>query len=79
LREAQSGRDNQNAQPKITVRLPEDDVGGALHRLSVLIAQEKILDRDIVAIDLRVPDRLAIEPAASAQPVGDSKDTHINK
>ena len=38
-------------QSKITVRLPEQDVAGALHRLSVLIDQEKILDRDITAID----------------------------
>jgi cell division protein FtsQ len=48
------------------VRLPEDDLDAALHRLSVLISQEKLLDRDIVAVDLRIPDRLTIEPAATA-------------
>ncbi len=57
--------------PKITVRLPEQDAGNALHRLSVLMDQEKILNRDIVAIDLRVPDRLAIEPAAGAAQTGE--------
>jgi len=56
---------------KVIVRLPEQDVAAALHRLSVLISQEKILDRNVVAIDLRIPDRLIIEPAPGAKPVGD--------
>ena len=56
--------------PKVVVRLPEQDVGNALRRLYVLITQEKILDRDIVAIDLRIPDRLVIEPAGGSQPTG---------
>jgi len=53
--------------PKIVARLPEDDVDNALHRLSVLMAQEKILDRAIIAIDLRIPDRLVLEPAVGAK------------
>jgi cell division protein FtsQ len=53
--------------PKITVRLPEDGVDNALHRLSVLMAQEKILDRAIVAVDLRIEDRLVLEPAIGAK------------
>ncbi len=53
--------------PKITVRLPEDDVDKALRRLSVLMAQEKILDRAIVSIDLRIEDRLVVEPAVGAK------------
>jgi cell division protein FtsQ len=60
-------------QPKITVRLPEQDVGLALHRLSVLIDQEKILDRDVTSIDLRIPDRLIVEPAPPASKAGDSR------
>jgi len=59
--------------PKIIVRLPEQDVGDALHRLSVLITQDKILERSIVAIDLRMPDRLIVEPAASDKPAGDKR------
>ncbi|MDR3425495.1 MAG: cell division protein FtsQ/DivIB [Alphaproteobacteria bacterium] len=55
---------------KVTVKLPEENVESALHRLSVLIAQEKILDRNIVAIDLRLPDRLVIDPAPDAKPTG---------
>jgi cell division protein FtsQ len=52
--------------PKITVRLPETDVDKALRRLSTLISEEKILDRNILAIDLRVPDRFVLEPAIGA-------------
>jgi len=55
-------------QPNIIIRLPEQSVNNALHRLSVLIGQDKILDRDIVAIDLRLADRLIIEPTPSARP-----------
>jgi len=60
-------------QSKIIVRLPEQDVASAMHRLSVLISQDKILDRDIVAIDLRMPDRLTIEPVATSKQGKDSK------
>ena len=52
-------------QPKVTVKLPETDMAAALHRLSVLITQEKILERDIIVIDLRLPDRLGFEPATA--------------
>ncbi len=63
--------------PKIIVRLPEDDIDAALHRLSVLISQEKLLDRDIVAVDLRIPDRLTIEPVAhAAANTAPAKDKH---
>jgi cell division protein FtsQ len=50
-------------QPKVIVRLPEQDVADALRRLSRLITEDKILDRDVTAIDLRIPDRLIIDPA----------------
>ena len=59
--------------PKITVRLPENDVDNALHRLSVLISEEKILDRAITTVDLRLPDRLYIEPGASTTPLWNKK------
>ena len=52
-------------QPKILVRLPEQNVGKALDRLAGLIRDQKMFERDIVAIDLRIPDRLIFEPAAS--------------
>lgn len=52
--------------PNITARLPEQDVDAALHRLSVQITEQKILDRDISVVDLRLPDRLVFEPATPA-------------
>jgi len=59
--------------PKIVVRLPETNVGHALHRLSVLMTEEKILERNIVAIDLRMPDRLVLEPAESPKLTGEKR------
>jgi cell division protein FtsQ len=52
--------------PNVTARLPERKVTSALKLLSSLISERKILERDISAIDLRLPDRLVIE---SAHPV----------
>jgi cell division protein FtsQ len=58
---------------KVTVKLPEEDFGTALHRLSVLISQERILDRPLVSIDLRIPDRLIIEPDTGTKESGGKK------
>jgi cell division protein FtsQ len=52
--------------PKIVAKLPEQNVEAALHRLWVLVTEGKILDRDIVSVDLRIPDRLVFDPATSA-------------
>ncbi len=52
----------------INVRLPEYDYAGALRRLSGLVSQESLFDRDIVAIDLRLPDRLIVQTAESGVP-----------
>ena len=61
--------------PKVTVRLPETGMPAALHLLSSLITDRKILERDITAIDLRLPDRLIIESAhpVSSHPGGDMR------
>jgi cell division protein FtsQ len=45
----------------LDVRLPENDVGNALAALSALDKDEKLFSRDIVAIDMRLPDRLAVQ------------------
>jgi len=45
----------------ITVQLPEHDMGQALARLARLDAEDAIFDRDIVAIDLRLADRVVIQ------------------
>ncbi len=52
-------------QPKIVVRMPADNLAGAMRQLAVLITEQNILDRDIVSIDLRVADRIAIEPSTT--------------
>jgi cell division protein FtsQ len=44
----------------VDVRLPEEDVGGALDRLVALDRGKKLLDRDITAVDLRLPDRVTV-------------------
>jgi len=59
--------------PKIIVKLPEKDVEGALARLSQLITEQKILERDVVAIDLRLPDRLIVQPASTSHSNGDAR------
>jgi cell division protein FtsQ len=45
----------------LDVRLPENDVGNALAALSTLDKQEHLFSRDIVAIDMRLPDRLTVQ------------------
>ncbi len=44
----------------IAVRLPDDDLRGALDRLATLERDHKILERDLDFIDLRLPDRLIV-------------------
>ena len=51
---------------KTVARLPANNMTDALKQLALLITEQKILDRDIVAIDLRVPERLMIEPTATS-------------
>lgn len=52
----------------IDVRLPEENPAVALGVLADLNRQQKLLDRDIVAIDLRQADRMIVQlsPAAAA-------------
>lgn len=45
----------------LDVRLPEQDVGHALASLSRLDREEKLFSRDIVAVDMRLPDRLVVQ------------------
>ncbi len=54
----------------LDVRLPENDVGNALSLLSKLDREDRLFSRDIVAIDMRLPDRLTVrlsEEAAKAR------------
>ncbi len=45
----------------LDVRLPETDVGKALERLSTYDQEDHLFSRDIVAIDMRLPDRLTVQ------------------
>ncbi|MDA0261512.1 MAG: FtsQ-type POTRA domain-containing protein [Proteobacteria bacterium] len=60
----------------IDVRLPEEHPGVALERLAVLQQRHAILDRELRAIDLRLPDRLIVQllepPKKSAKDKGKS-------
>ena len=54
----------------IDVRLPETDIAPALERLVALDKEKNLITRDIVAIDLRLPDRVTVrlsEAAAQAR------------
>ncbi|MBB3381887.1 MULTISPECIES: cell division protein FtsQ/DivIB [unclassified Rhizobium] len=45
----------------VIIKLPEDDIDGALARLTKLDKDQNLLQRDIAAVDLRIDDRTAIE------------------
>ncbi|MDP6692111.1 MAG: FtsQ-type POTRA domain-containing protein [Alphaproteobacteria bacterium] len=61
----------------IKVHLPEDDPFSAWHRLAELVAEHRIFERDVAAIDLRLPDRLVLRltPEAAAKKNKAGKDT----
>ena len=48
-------------QPKVLVKLPEHNVANALERLERLIREQKVLERGIVGVDLRLADRMFLE------------------
>lgn len=50
----------------VVLRLPEQGVAEALARLARVEAEDALLDRDIVSIDLRLPDRLVIQTSPIA-------------
>jgi cell division protein FtsQ len=45
----------------LDIRLPENDVGNALAALSKLDKDERLFSRDIVTVDMRLPDRLTVQ------------------
>jgi cell division protein FtsQ len=52
---------NLRLQDGLDVRLPENDVGNALAALSTLDKEDHLFSRDIVAVDMRLPDRLVVQ------------------
>ncbi|WP_041801957.1 cell division protein FtsQ/DivIB [Rhodopseudomonas palustris] len=66
----------------LDIRLPENEVGNALATLSKLDAEDRLLSRDIVAVDMRLPDRLTVrlsEDAAKAREELFNKDKKTKK
>lgn len=58
----------------IDVALPEEDPASAWHRLAALDRKDQLLERQIVAVDLRLPDRLVVRlPAEPARSDHDKK------
>jgi cell division protein FtsQ len=47
----------------VGVALPETDASAAWQRLAGLEAQDRILERDVTAVDLRLPDRVTVRLA----------------
>jgi cell division protein FtsQ len=45
----------------LDIRLPENDVGNALATLSKLDKEDRLFSRDIVAVDMRLADRLTVQ------------------
>lgn len=52
---------NLRIEDRIDVRLPEDGVENAWVRLAGLVRDHALLDRAIVSVDLRLPDRLVVK------------------
>jgi cell division protein FtsQ len=50
----------------LDVKLPENDAGNALATLSTLDKEEHLFSRDIVAVDMRLPDRLTVQLSEDA-------------
>jgi len=50
----------------LDIRLPENDVAEALATLSTLDKEDHLFSRDIVAVDMRLPDRLTVQLSEDA-------------
>lgn len=61
----------------IDVRLPEQNISAALTRLEGFQREHALLDRNVVAVDLRLPDRLIVRVGreSSPRPKPEGKDT----
>ena len=59
------------------VRLPEKNIATALDRLEEFQREHALFDRDVIAVDLRVPDRLIVRvnPNAAIPAKARGKDT----
>ena len=58
---------------QITIMLPEGHEAAALARLNDLQAEQQLLDRKLLFVDMRLPDRLAVQARPAAPPPADMK------
>lgn len=65
-----SRRWNIHLDDHITIRLPEDGAVDAWRQLAVLEKTHGLLERDLVGVDLRIPDRVVIRRAPKDGPGG---------
>ncbi|HTZ37561.1 MAG TPA: cell division protein FtsQ/DivIB [Stellaceae bacterium] len=61
---------------RIDVLLPEDDMAGAWARLAQLERTNRLLQRDVETVDLRLPDRLVMRVTDTQKEVPAAKKTH---
>ena len=55
-------------EPGVTVQLPEGKEAEGLRKLNNLLAESQILSRTVQSVDLRLPDRIAIEKISDDKP-----------
>jgi len=61
---------NVQIEGRIDVRLPEDDTAAAWAQLARIERQQGLLSRDVIVIDLRLPDRLVVRTDPGKGPIG---------
>jgi cell division protein FtsQ len=59
----------------VQVMLPEVDAAVALKTLAELDKKQQLLSRDVLVIDMRLPDRLVVKPNPASAPAGSSPAT----
>lgn len=64
---------NVQIEGRIDVRLPEADAAAAWSQLARIERQQGLLSRDVVVIDLRLPDRLVVRTDPARGPLGDDE------
>ena len=63
----------------IDVALPEENVGAAWHQLAQLDRTDGLLKRDILKVDLRLPDRLVVQVPEPAKPATPTKKKTVGR
>ena len=52
---------------RVRIRLPEADTAAAWSHLAQLQQRHRILEKDVIAVDLRLPDRVVVRPSKKPQ------------